>query len=276
MERAHPLTAVPDPAREAHKTHAEATRARRDIVSGEVMGEARLLRFVLGPDGAVLPDFARKLPGRGMWVEARREAVNTAVKRGAFSRAAKTKVAAASDLADQVERGLIRRLSHTLGLARRSGDLTLGFEKAASALEGGKAAWMIEAADGAPDGRRKLLNIARRSAKPPRLFGVFTAQELSLALGVEPVVHCVFLAGRGVEGWTHDVERLSGFRPLLPESWREGRVEDGHVEDGRAENGQIEDGTSDLPVPFGIERGSEAPGRQEVIGLQDVIGSQEK
>jgi predicted RNA-binding protein YlxR (DUF448 family) len=276
MERADPLTAVPDPARSVHKTHAEATRARRDIVSGEVMEEARLLRFVLGPDGSVLPDLGRKLPGRGMWVEARREAVNTAVKRGAFSRAAKTKVASPPDLADQVEQGLMRRLSHTLGLARRSGDLTLGFEKAASALEGGKAAWMIEAADGAPDGRRKLLNIARRSAKPPRLFGVFTAQELSLALGVEPVVHCVFLAGRGVEGWTHDVERLSGFRPLLPESWREGRVEDDHLEDGRAENGQVEDGMSNLPVPFGIERGSETPERLEVIGLSDVVGSQEK
>jgi predicted RNA-binding protein YlxR (DUF448 family) len=248
MKPADTLTADPDPARETARTHAQATRARRDIVSGEVMDEARLLRFVLGPDGAVLPDFARKLPGRGMWVEARREAVTTAVKRGAFSRAAKTKVAAAADLADQVEQGLLRRLLHTLGLARRSGDLTLGFEKAASALESGKAAWMIEAADGAADGRRKLLNIARRSAKPSRLFGVFTAQELSLALGVEPVVHCVFLAGRGVEGWTHDVERLSGFRPLLPESWREGRVEDGPVA-----NGQNTDGMSDLPVPFGIE-----------------------
>jgi predicted RNA-binding protein YlxR (DUF448 family) len=269
MERADPLTAVPDSARDAAKTHAQATRARRDIVSGEVMDEARLLRFVLGPDGSVLPDFGRKLPGRGMWVEARREAVTTAVKRGAFSRAAKAKVAVSPDLADQVEQGLMRRLSHTLGLARRSGDLTLGFEKAAAALEGAKAAWMIEAADGAPDGRRKLLNIARRSAKPPKLFGVFTAQELSLALGVEPVVHCVFLAGRGVEGWTHDVERLSGFRPLLPESWREGRVEDGHAESGRAENGQVEDGMSNLPVLFGIERGSEAEGRQDVIGLQE-------
>jgi predicted RNA-binding protein YlxR (DUF448 family) len=248
MTAAYPLTSAPDPTRETARTHAQATRARRDIVSGEVMEEARLLRFVLGPDGSVLPDFARKLPGRGMWVEARREAVTTAVKRGAFSRAAKSKVAAPADLADQVEQGLMRRLLHTLGLARRSGDLTLGFEKAASALEGGKAAWMIEAADGAADGRRKLLNIARRSPKPSRLFGVFTAQELSLALGVEPVVHCVFLAGRGVEGWTHDVERLSGFRPLLPESWREGQVEDGRVADG-----QITDGMSDLPVPFGIE-----------------------
>ena len=271
MERASSLTAVPDPRREAAKTHAQAMRVRRDIVSGEVMEEARLLRFVIGPDGGLLPDFARKLPGRGMWVEARREAVDTAVKKNAFSRAAKTKIAAGPDLADRVEQGLIRRLAHTLGLARRSGDLTLGFEKAASALEGGKAAWMIEAADGSADGRRKLLNIARRAPKPPKLFGVFTAQELSLALGVEPVVHCVFLAGRGVEGWTHDVERLSGFRPLLPESWREGRVENGQVA-----NGQDTDGMSDPPVPFGIEQRSEAPRFREDIGFRENIGLQEK
>jgi predicted RNA-binding protein YlxR (DUF448 family) len=206
------------------RTLAEAARARKDIVSGEVMEEARLIRFVLSPDGAVTPDLGRKLPGRGMWVEAKREAVDMAVKRGLFSRAAKAKVTAPPDLADQVDQGLMRRLSATLGLARRAGDLTLGFEKAASALESGRAAWMVEAADGAPDGRRKLMNIAKRAPKPPRLLGVFTAADLSLALGVEPVVHCVFLAGRGAGSWTLDVERLSGFRPLLPESWREGPV----------------------------------------------------
>jgi predicted RNA-binding protein YlxR (DUF448 family) len=87
------------------RTLAEAARARKDIVSGEVMEEARLIRFVLSPDGAVTPDLGRKLPGRGMWVEAKREAVDMAVKRGLFSRAAKAKVTAPPDLADQVDQG---------------------------------------------------------------------------------------------------------------------------------------------------------------------------
>jgi predicted RNA-binding protein YlxR (DUF448 family) len=200
-------------------------RERRDLVTGEVMPEERLVRFVAGPDGVVVPDVARKLPGRGLWVEARRESVDTAAKRGGFSRAAKAKLTAPADLADQVDRLLAQRLLSGLGLARRAGDLTFGFEKAASAIEGGKVAWMVEASDGSADGRRKLLQSARRAAvlnlRSPRLLGAFSAEELGLALGLGNVIHLAFLAGRGADRWTIDVERLSGFRPLLPTSWRE-------------------------------------------------------
>lgn len=200
-------------------------RERRDIVSGEVMPEERLVRFVAGPDGSVVPDVARKLPGRGLWVEAQREAVLTAAKRGGFSRAAKTKLTAAPDLPDTVERLLKARLLAGLGLARRAGDLILGFEKVAAAITGGKAAWLIEAADGADDGRRKMLQVSRRAQAAglaaPRLIGLFGSEELGLALGLGNVIHLAFLAGRGAERWTIDVERLSGFCPLLPQSWRE-------------------------------------------------------
>jgi predicted RNA-binding protein YlxR (DUF448 family) len=204
---------------------AEAHRERRDLVSGEVMPEERLVRFVAGPEGVVVPDVARKLPGRGLWVAATREAVETAAKKGGFSRSAKAKLTAPPDLADQVEKLLKTRLLAGLGLARRAGDLILGFEKAESAIEGGKTAWMVEASDGAQDGRRKLLQSARRAAESgrlsPRLFGVFSSEELGLALGLGNVIHLAFLAGRGAERWTVDVERLSGFRPLTPLSWRE-------------------------------------------------------
>jgi uncharacterized protein len=196
-------------------------RERRDIVSGEVMPEEKLIRFVPGPDGSVVPDLARKLPGRGLWCEATREAVTTAAKKGLFSRAAKTKLTAAPDLADVVDGILFKRILDGLGLARRAGDLTFGFEKAAAAIERGKVAWMIEASDGARDGRRKMLQVARRTSQPPRMLGLFSSDELGLALGLGNVIHLVFLAGRGADRWTQDVERISGFRPLLPTSWRE-------------------------------------------------------
>ena len=210
---------MPEPT--APQTHAEASRQRRDLVSGQVMEEARLIRFVAGPDGVVTPDLARKLPGRGLWVAADRASVETAARKGGFSRSAKAKLSAPGDLADQVDRLLARRVLDGLGLARRAGDLTSGFEKAAAAIASGKAAWMIEASDGAADGRRKLLQAARRVSPSPRLAGLFCADELSLALGLGNVIHLVFLAGRGANRWTTEVERLSGFRPLLPESWRE-------------------------------------------------------
>jgi len=197
-------------------TLATVSRERRDLVTGEVMDEARLIRFVAGPGGVVVPDLARKLPGRGLWVAADRASVETAAKKNLFARAAKAKLTAPPDLADQVERLLHQRLLAALGMARKAGELTFGFERVAAAIASGKAAWLVEASDGAEDGRRKLLDAARRAGRTPRLITTFTSTELGLALGGQNVVHTAFLAGRAAERWTFDVERLSGFRPLFP------------------------------------------------------------
>jgi predicted RNA-binding protein YlxR (DUF448 family) len=202
-------------------TLAQLSRERRDIVSGEVMPEERLIRFVADPAGTVVPDLACKLPGRGVWVAADRASVDTAARKGLFSRAAKAKLTAAPDLADQVDRLLAGRVLNALGLAKRAGQLISGFEKVAAALGAGKVAWLVEASDGAADGRRKILSAARKSPRAPQLIGTWSASELGLALGGENVIHTAFLAGRGADRWTFDVLRLSGFRPLLPESWRE-------------------------------------------------------
>src|SRR4051812_50055520 len=98
------------------------------------MAEEKLIRFVPGPDGVVVPDLARKLPGRGLWVAADRASVEAAAKKGLFARAAKSRVSAPAGLADQVESLLKRRLLSGLGLARRAGGLTSGVEKGSSAI----------------------------------------------------------------------------------------------------------------------------------------------
>ena len=206
-------------------THAHASRERRDAVSGEVMAEAQLVRFVAGPEGEVVPDLARKLPGRGVWVAATRAAVDQAVKRNAFARSAKAPAQALRRASsDQVAALLRQRLLSALGLARRSGDLTFGFEKTASAVESGKAAWLIEARDGAAG--RAAQDVPGRwtcaPTGPPAVVAAFTSDELSLALGLGPVIHLGFLAGQAAQRWTVDVERYAGFDPLLPPGWREG------------------------------------------------------
>jgi predicted RNA-binding protein YlxR (DUF448 family) len=206
-------------------THAEAARQRRDIVSGAVMAEASLIRFVAGPDGEVVPDLGRKLPGRGVWVEANRAAVERAVKTSAFSRAAKTRLVAPDGLADMVEALLVRQCLDRLGLARRAGALTSGFEKVSSLVSSGRAAWLIEASDGSADGRGKILALARYSPKPPKVCGAFDADELSLALGLGHAIHTAFSAGRWAERWTEALGRLAGFRPILPERWSEEAAE---------------------------------------------------
>lgn len=201
-------------------------RERRDLVTHQVMDESRLIRFVAGPDGAVFPDLGRKLPGRGMWVAADRASVETATKKNLFARSAKAQIRAAPDLADVVEAGLHRRCLDQLGLARREGVLISGFEKSAAAIRSGKAAWLIEASDGAEDGRGKLLALARHQTT--RICGLFSADDLSLALGLENAIHAVLLSGGRADRWTLEVERLAGFRPLHPLEWPLDRSGSGH------------------------------------------------
>ena len=198
---------------------AEAARERRDIVSGEVMAEERLIRFVAGPAGEVVPDLARKLPGRGVWVAAVPASVAAAVKKNAFARSAKAPLKPSADLPDMVERLLARRCLDQLGLARREGVLISGFEKTLAKVRSGEAVWLIEASDASADGRRKLLSAAAGSPRPPALCGAFTGDELGLATGGENVVHVALLAGRRAERWTEEVRKLAGFRRIAPEHW---------------------------------------------------------
>ena len=237
---------------------ATSDRERRDLVTHQVMDESRLIRFVAAPDGSVAPDLGRKLPGRGMWVAADRASVETAAKKNLFSRSAKTKLNASADLAATVEILLFRRCLDQLGLARREGVLISGFEKSAAAIRAGKAAWVIEASDGSSDGRGKLLALARHQTA--KVCGMFSADDLSLALGLENAIHAVLLHGGRADRWTVEVERLAGFKPLRPSEWDQDGpqrgTETGHGPPssdggGTAASGSDEDPGHEPPGAFG-------------------------
>lgn len=196
-------------------------RERRCIVTGDEPGEAALLRFALAPDGVVVPDFRAKLPGRGAWVRARRDLVDQAARKGAFSRAFQTKVAAPADLADQAERGLAQRCLDILGLGKRGGGLALGFDQVEGAFRARKPWALIEASDGSADGREKLLRLAFGLwGEQPPVVGCFSSTDLGMALGRDRVVHATWLDERMARLWAAETGRLSGFRDLAPESWR--------------------------------------------------------
>jgi predicted RNA-binding protein YlxR (DUF448 family) len=192
-------------------------RERRDIVSGEILPEHRLLRFVAGPDGVVVPDVAAKLPGRGLWVEASRQAIAKAVEKKLFARAAKTQVTATPDLGERAEKALVTRMLGDLGIARRSGALVLGFDNVLRGLEGPKPPKvLIEAFDGARDGKRKLYAAAHRLDLNCVVIESLTSAELGLALGRENVIHAAVQPGGLAERLILDAERLSGFRAHPP------------------------------------------------------------
>jgi predicted RNA-binding protein YlxR (DUF448 family)/ribosomal protein L30E len=188
-------------------------RERRDIVSGEIMPEHRLLRFVADPDGVVVPDVAAKLPGRGLWVEASKGAIAKAVEKKLFSRAAKAQVVATADLPQRAEKALVARMLGDLGIARRAGSLVLGFDNVLRTLESPKPPKvLLEAWDGSADGKRKLYAAAHRLELGCVVIEGLTSAELGLALGRENVIHAAVLPGGLAERLILDAERLSGFR----------------------------------------------------------------
>jgi hypothetical protein len=181
---------------------------RRCIVTGEVRNKSELVRFVVGPDGRVVPDVAGNLPGRGLWLTASREVVGIAVAKGRFAKAARGPTVSEADLADQVGRLLARRCLDLVGLARRAGQAVTGFEKVRTCLRQNDAAVLLAASDGAGDGRAKLSGLAGSIPE----VAVFSRAELSSALGRENVVHAAVRPGGLAEKITMEAARLAGFR----------------------------------------------------------------
>jgi hypothetical protein len=197
-----------------------ALRIRRCIVTGEVLPEGRLLRFVAAPDGAIMPDVQAKLPGRGIWLKADRGMIEAAVKKRLFGKGAKAPVTVDEGLAERAEALLVARMLSQLGLARRAGQLILGFDQVERALRGDKPpALIVEAADGSPDGSRKLQAAALASGVAPFVIGFLTNAELSLAVGRGNVVHAALAAGHMAERLIFEAGRLEGFRPRKPWDW---------------------------------------------------------
>lgn len=201
----------------ARKTETE-TRERRCIATGVVRPCDGMIRFVLDPEGQVVPDLEGKLPGRGLWVTASRKALADAVKRNAFAKAAKTAAKAAPGLPEQVTELLRRRVLDLFGLARRGGYVIVGFGNVEAALGDEKIApalgALIEAEDGADDGRRKLAAAMRRSGlEIPVIIGP-KASEMGLALGRELVVHAALRGGALTRKLMVELARLRGMKDV--------------------------------------------------------------
>ncbi|HJZ42463.1 MAG TPA: RNA-binding protein [Hyphomicrobiaceae bacterium] len=175
-----------------------------------------LIRFVLGPDGTIVPDLARRLPGRGVWVEATHAAVATAARRNVFARSLKRQVSVPADLAAQVERLMTRRLAEALSLAKKAGLAVSGFAKVEELMERGRAAVLLHAADAAADGAakldRKFKALMGEEAAKQAIVRELTGAEMSLAMGLANVVHAASSQGGASKRIVQEAERLRRYR----------------------------------------------------------------
>jgi hypothetical protein len=190
--------------------------ARTCVVTRTVRPADELLRFVAAPDGTIVPDIQGKLPGRGAWVACSRATVAAAVRGKALNRALETGTRVAPDLADQVERLLVKRAMDALSLANKAGLVVTGFAKVEAEIGSGAVRVLLHGTDGSEDGHRKLerrLNaVSRATGNPVTVCAELTVEQLSLALGRPNVVHACLGTGGATALFIAEVGRLGRYR----------------------------------------------------------------
>jgi len=181
--------------------------ARRCIATGETRPGAELVRFVIGPDGAVVPDVAGKLPGRGIYVAPTAAALTRAANKGLFARAAKQQVRVPGDLAAVVEDLIARRVINLVSLARKGGGAVAGYEKVKDRLARGDVRALIQASDGSERGKSGL-----STPEGATYIGWLTADELGRAFGRQTAIHAVLGYGGLAQRVVEEAARLKGLR----------------------------------------------------------------
>lgn len=188
---------------------------RRCIVTRERLAKEQMIRFVVLPAdaaagrklGLVVPDLTATLPGRGIWLSARGDVLETARTRGGFARAARCHVTVPLDLTFGLVAALMRRVVETLGLARRAGQAVAGYGKAREWLDGGRAGLVVQASDGSPEERQRFLG--GWNGRVPAVAPLDAAQ-LGGVFGRDHIVHVVLSAGRLADRVRVESERLAG------------------------------------------------------------------
>jgi predicted RNA-binding protein YlxR (DUF448 family) len=186
------------------RTNRSATM-RMCAVTRQVRPIDELIRFVVSPQGGVVPDLKRKLPGRGLWISASRQTVAEAIRRNQFSKGFKRELRVTPTLAADTENLLVRSVIEALAMAAKAGQVVSGFSKVEGALEQRQVRALIHAADGAADGIRKLDALSAALVRSNAGNGdesreipavtVLTSEQLDLALGRSNVIHAALLAG---------------------------------------------------------------------------------
>ncbi|MCW3474710.1 RNA-binding protein [Rhodovastum sp. RN2-1] len=185
---------------------------RRCVVTRERLAKDKMIRFVVGPDRRIVPDLAARLPGRGIWLSARGDVIETARTRGAFAKAARGPVTVPPDLTSGLQVALARRIVDTLGLARRAGQAVCGFAKAREWLDTGRAALVVQARDGSADERARFLG--GWGQRLP-VVAPLDAASLGAVFGRDHVVHVAVASGRLAETLRIEAERLAGVEQVI-------------------------------------------------------------
>ena len=189
---------------------AKKTIQRRCISTGSLMNTRSMVRFVIGPEGGVVPDVFYKLPGKGLWVESKKKSLETAIKQNLFSSVLRRSVEVDQDLTSAVEISVLKKLINLISIARKAQQAVFGYEKTRTQLELKKAKLLIQALDGSTREKSRL--------RPPvgenSLINCLTMRELGLAFGRESVIHATIMNGGLYKEISLEALRIKGIREI--------------------------------------------------------------
>lgn len=180
---------------------------RKCIATGNLLPKGELLRFTLTPDGVVIPDFNKKLPGKGVYVSIGKKLLEKAIEKNLFTKAFKQKAKAESDLVEICENLLKKKGLESINLARKAGVLISGFDKVTDAAKKGKVMFVLEANDAGKDGHQKIL----AAAKNAEFFDLYSTMELDKALDKINTVHVAFIKSDMADRVKNDLIRFKSF-----------------------------------------------------------------
>ena len=216
----------PDQRLEAHTGKRAVGKVRQCAVTRERLAPDALIRFVRSPDGLVVPDVFGKLPGRGAWVTANQKHLEDGLAQGVFSRAFKAQSSPMDDIVGEIERQLLQRCTGLLGMAKKSGVAVLGFDQVRAYIRKQPPGWLLEATDGAEDGRNKVHFLAKAIYEDVKVAGALSSAELGIAFGRQHVIHALLEQGSLSDAFSVAYRRLIGFRAAPETGWFSGRHED--------------------------------------------------
>tara|TARA_A100001015_G_scaffold298340_1_gene380944 strand:+ start:1643 stop:2239 length:597 start_codon:yes stop_codon:yes gene_type:complete len=177
---------------------------RKCAITGSLIKRKFLLRFVVSPDGSILPDLNQKLPGRGVWLTLDRAIIQKAIIKDVFSKTLRKKVLIPENLLANTIVLVKKYIVQKISLARKAGFAICGFDKVNSALKLGNVAILIQAIDGSHKEKNRLQKKIFHYDKTECLQSF----ELGMAFGRDNVIHAAILNGRFVENIKYDITRL--------------------------------------------------------------------
>ncbi|MBR1398782.1 MAG: DUF448 domain-containing protein [Alphaproteobacteria bacterium] len=158
---------------------------RKCVVSGEIKSKEELLRFVLLRNGTVVPDFDKKLEGKGFYVSNSKNIIAQIGNTIRIGKLLHTNAKALPDLVETVEKILAKKGLDSLNLARKTGSLVFGFEKVKEALLKKKVAFIVKATDAGSDGDEKISALAKET----NCYSLYNSATMSEALNRENTVY---------------------------------------------------------------------------------------